>query len=99
MPRGTELAARLATRQRGYRDLARQLAEIGLVYPGSVIRRYTRCGKPSCLCQADPPEPNGPYWQWSANINGRAVTRLHRTPGRALPRVDRQRPPATPAHH
>src|SRR5664280_49424 len=22
-----------------------------------------------------PPEPHGPYWQWSANINGRTVTR------------------------
>ena len=22
-----------------------------------------------------PPQPHGPYWQWSANINGRTVTR------------------------
>jgi len=71
MPNRTDPTAR----ERRYRELTRQVAELGLISPGSVIRRYTRCGKPSCRCQADPPRPHGPYWQWTANIDGKTVTR------------------------
>jgi hypothetical protein len=75
MPRATDPAARLASRQRRYHELAGRLAEIGLVAPGSIVRRYTRCGKPNCRCQADPPQLHGPYWQWSASVSGKTVTR------------------------
>ena len=37
--------------------------------------RHNRCGKPTCHCHADPPQPHGPYWQWTAKINGKTVTR------------------------
>jgi hypothetical protein len=53
-------AARLAAYQRSYRDLAERVAEIGLIAAGSITRRHTRCGKPSCRCHADPPQPHGP---------------------------------------
>jgi len=75
MPRRTDSAARLTSRQRRYHELAGRLGEIGLVSPGSVVRRYTRCGKPNCRCQADPPQLHGPYWQWTANISGKTHTR------------------------
>jgi hypothetical protein len=68
-------AERLAAYERRYRELARQLADIGLIASGSVIRRYTRCGHPGCRCQADPPQPHGPYWQWSTKIDGKTVSR------------------------
>lgn len=75
MPGRTDHAARLASRERRYRELAGRLADIGLVSPGSVVRRYTRCGKPNCRCHTDPPELHGPYWQWTASIDGKTVTR------------------------
>ena len=58
-----------------HRELARQLAAIGPVLKGSVVRRYMPCGKPNCRCQADPPQLHGPYWQWSTAVNGKTVTR------------------------
>jgi hypothetical protein len=36
---------------------------------------YNRCGKPSCACHADPSRPHGPYWQWTAKVNGKTVNR------------------------
>ncbi len=65
----------LADYERRYRQLAGQLAEIGFISSGSVTRRYTRCGTPGCRCHADPPQPHGPYYQWTAKVNGKTVTR------------------------
>ena len=42
-----------------------------------LTRRYTRCGKPGCRCQADPPRPHGPYYQLTRKVVGKTVaTRL-----------------------
>ncbi|MGH8902849.1 MAG: DUF6788 family protein, partial [Egibacteraceae bacterium] len=30
---------------------------------------------PGCRCHADPPKPHGPYWQQTAKVNGKTVTR------------------------
>jgi len=71
----TNTAEQLADYEQRYRELAAQLATIGLIHSGSVIRRYTRCATPGCKCHADPPQPHGPYYQWTAKINGKTVTR------------------------
>jgi hypothetical protein len=61
--------------QRQYRELARQVADIGFIAAGTITHRHTRCGKPGCGCQADPPRLHGPYYQWTRKINGKTVTR------------------------
>jgi hypothetical protein len=68
-------AGRLADYERRYRQLAAQLAELGFISSGSITRRYTRCGTPGCKCHDDPPQPHGPYYQWTAKVNGKTVTR------------------------
>ena len=64
------------------RDEARQitseltrLARTGKVLPGSIQQRHTHCGRTGCACQADPPRPHGPYWQWTRKVAGKTVTR------------------------
>lgn len=66
---------RLADYERRYRELANQLASVGLISSGSVTRRYTHCATPGCRCHADPPQPHGPYYQWTTKVNGKTVTR------------------------
>jgi hypothetical protein len=66
---------RLAGYQRRYRELAAELADLGYIAAGSITQRSTRCGTPSCRCHADPPRLHGPYWQWTAKVNGKTVTR------------------------
>ena len=73
MPRST--ATRLAAYQRRYRKVAERVAEIGFITAGSVVSAYNRCGKSTCRCHADPPQLHGPYWQSTAKINGKTVTR------------------------
>ena len=65
----------LAEYEQRYRELAAQLPTIGLIHSGSITRRYTRCQTPGCKCHANPPQPHGPYYQWTAKVNGKTVTR------------------------
>jgi len=71
--------SRLERYQRSYRaladELAAELATVGFISPGSVVSRYTSCGKPGCRCQADPPMLHGPYLTWTRTVNGKTVTR------------------------
>jgi len=61
----------------GWRPLTgSSTATIGLIHSGSVIRRYTtRCGGPGCRCHGSPPQPHGSYYQWTAKVNAKTVTR------------------------
>lgn len=68
-------AHQLAAYERRYRELAAQLAEIGYICSGSLALRHNRCGKPNCRCHADPPHLHGPYWQWTAKVDGKTVNR------------------------
>lgn len=70
-----EAEQRLASHERRYRDLARQLAEIGYVASGSLARRATRCGKAYCACSAEPPRLHGPYWHFTAKVDGKTVNK------------------------
>jgi hypothetical protein len=51
------------------------IARTGMVLPGSLIERRTRCGRSNCGCHADPPRLHGPYWQWTRKIAARTVCR------------------------
>jgi hypothetical protein len=64
-----------AAERRAQARIARQLAEIGFALPGTLIERRMSCGKPSCRCQADPPQLHGPYHQWTRTIDGKTRTR------------------------
>ncbi len=65
----------LAALQAELDRLKDQIAQVGFVCPGSVVRRYMPCGKPGCRCQADPPTLHGPYWQYSHKVAGKTITR------------------------
>lgn len=68
-------AARLASYERRYRKLLDELTKIGYIRSGSLAPRYNYCGKPNCRCHGDPPQPHGPYYQWTAKVNGKTVNR------------------------
>jgi hypothetical protein len=51
------------------------IARTGMVLPGSITQRRTRCGRPNCGCHADPPRLHGPYWQWTRKVAAKTVCR------------------------
>jgi hypothetical protein len=67
-----------ASHQAEARQIAAELAAIaasGMVLPGSIIHRRTRCGHRNCACHADPPRLHGPYWQWTRKVAAKTVGR------------------------
>jgi hypothetical protein len=73
-----EIVRVAASHQARARQIARELAAIaatGMVLPGSITERRTRCGRRNCACHADPPRLHGPYWQWTRKVTARTVCR------------------------
>jgi hypothetical protein len=64
------------SQRKSARRIAGELATIGPVLPGTVLRRETRCGRANCRCHADPPQLHGPYWWWTRSVGGKTVTRM-----------------------
>jgi hypothetical protein len=67
-----------ASHQDQAQKIAAELAAIartGMVLPGSITQRATRCGHRNCACRADPPRLHGPYWQWTRKIAARTICR------------------------
>ena len=67
-----------ASHQAQARQIAAELAAIaasGMVLPGSITQRRTRCGHPNCGCHADPPRLHGPYWQWTRKVAAKTAGR------------------------
>ena len=59
-----------------HRRLLADLADLGLVLPGTLRQRYLRCGKHNCRCHADPPSLHGPYWSWTRKVDGKTVSAI-----------------------
>jgi phytoene dehydrogenase-like protein len=57
-------------------EITARLAAVSFALPGTVADRMTRCGHRGCRCHADPPQPHGPYHQWTRKKDGRTATRI-----------------------
>jgi len=60
------------------REIAAEIAELGLCPPGTLVERNTRCGTPTCRCQTDPDRLHGPYPSWIRKAGTKTVTRTLR---------------------
>ena len=69
------VTSRLERYENQYRELLSELQGLGFISPGSVVLRETSCGNPRCRCMGDPPRLHGPYYQWSAKVNNKTVSR------------------------
>ncbi|MGH9107017.1 MAG: DUF6788 family protein [Acidimicrobiales bacterium] len=61
--------------KRRQRQIAAEIAKLGLCLPGSLVMRTTRCGKPTCRCHSDPAQLHGPYPTWIRKMGDKPVTR------------------------
>lgn len=60
--------------EKQFNALKAAVAEIGWFRRGTVQRRFMRCGKSGCRCQADPPKLHGPYYEWTRKVKGKTVS-------------------------
>lgn len=59
-------------------QIATELAAIARsakVLPGTITERRTHCGRSGCRCMAQPPQPHGPYYQWTRKVTAKTVGR------------------------
>jgi len=59
---------------RKFEDCRKELNKIGFILTGSIIKHYTKCRSPGCLCMKDPDYSHGPYYDWTRKIRGKTVT-------------------------
>ena len=64
-----------ADSQRRQRQIAAEIASLGLCLPGSLVERMTRCGSPRCRCHSDPSRLHGPYPSWIRKTGTTTITR------------------------
>jgi hypothetical protein len=57
-------------------EITTRLDGLAFTLPGTVADRMTHCGHSGCRCHADPPQPHGPYHQWTRKKNGKTATRI-----------------------
>jgi len=70
-----ELERRLRACEDEYALIKARIQEIGFICMGSLVKRWTVCGKPNCRCSRDPDERHGPYYQLTWKEAGVTVTR------------------------
>jgi hypothetical protein len=63
-----------SSRRGKFEALKRGVLALGLVRPGSLVRRFMPCGNPACRCMGRPPQLHGPYHQWTHKIAGKTKT-------------------------
>ena len=56
-----------------YEALKAAVARLGFARPGSIVRRFMRCGRPGCHCMAEPPTLHGPYYDLTYKVRGKSV--------------------------
>ncbi|MGK2855294.1 MAG: DUF6788 family protein [Microbacteriaceae bacterium] len=55
--------------------ISAELSDVDYALPGTLSRRFMRCGKANCRCKADPLALHGPYLHWTRTVAGKTVTR------------------------
>lgn len=56
-------------------ELLAQLAKLGDLRPGSLVQRYTKCGRASCACAQEGASGHGPQWVVTSKVGGKTRTR------------------------
>jgi len=64
-----ELEKRLA-------ELRSTLSQTADMRQGSLVQRYTRCGKPSCHCAHSGDRGHGPFWSLTHAVAGKTITKV-----------------------
>jgi len=67
---------RLARLRARFYHKALEFADLGFLLKGTLLQRFKRCSSPGCACHDDAPRLHGPYWQWTAKLHGKTVTRV-----------------------
>lgn len=69
--------------------IARQIAQLGDLRPGSVTSTSGRCGKPDCRCHQPGQPGHGPNFRLTYKVNGKSVSESLPSPA-AIHKAERE---------
>ena len=75
MEKWERLQKQLQACRQDYRRIKARIRQVGFICEGSLVERWTQCGKPNCRCRSDPQQRHGPYFQLSWKEEGKTVVR------------------------
>jgi hypothetical protein len=52
-----------------------QIAKLGYIMTGTIMKMYGPCGKVSCRCAQAKKNWHGPYYMWTRKENGKTITK------------------------
>jgi hypothetical protein len=58
------------------RRIAKAIAQVGFVLPGTLLERHLTCTRAGCACHDEPPRLHGPYWYWTRKVNAKTVSAM-----------------------
>jgi hypothetical protein len=58
------------------RRIAKEMAKVDFVLPGTLLERRLTCTHGGCRCHDDPPQLHGPYWYWTRKVRSKTVSRV-----------------------
>jgi hypothetical protein len=58
------------------KEIAKEIAALGFVLPGTLAERYLACTHAGCRCHGDPPQLHGPYWYWTRKVDAKTVSKM-----------------------
>jgi len=58
------------------KEIAREIATLGPVLPGTLSERYLTCRTQGCHCHDEKPQLHGPYWYWTRKVDQKTVSKL-----------------------
>jgi hypothetical protein len=57
------------------RELKAAIGALGDMFPGSLVERYRKCGKPNCHCAKKHAKGHGPSWVVTREVEGHTLTK------------------------
>jgi hypothetical protein len=67
------------------RELKQAIGALGDMFPGSLVERFRKCGKPNCHCAKKGSKGHGPSWVVTREVNNKTLTRT--IPEEAVPQI------------
>ena len=68
----SEAAQQLASKAR---DIKAAIASLGEMFPGSLVERFRKCGKPNCHCAQKGERGHGPTLVLTRELRGRTINK------------------------
>ncbi len=57
------------------REIKTAIGALGDMFPGSLVERFRKCGKPNCHCAKKGVKGHGPAWVVTREVEGRTITK------------------------